>query len=65
MSTGLNSMTGVILQDFIRPLRKKPMSEASAAFFMKIIVVVLGITLLILACVVDKLGGLIQVSFTT
>ncbi|KAK6622118.1 hypothetical protein RUM44_001925 [Polyplax serrata] len=62
MSTGLNSMTGVILQDFIRPLRKKPMSEASAAFFMKIIVVVLGITLLILACVVDKLGGLIQTS---
>lgn len=62
MSTGLNSMTGVILQDFIRPLRKKPISEASAALYMKIIVLIIGVGLLILAFVVDRLGGIIQVS---
>ncbi|KAL0276708.1 UNVERIFIED_CONTAM: hypothetical protein PYX00_004221 [Menopon gallinae] len=62
MSTGLNSMTGVILQDFIRPLRKKPLSEERASLCMKAIVVVLGIIFVGLAIAVDKLGALIQTS---
>lgn len=61
MSTGLNSMTGVILVDFIRPLRKKPLSEGQASFYMKIMVVVLGCIFVALAFAVDRLGGLIQV----
>lgn len=63
MSTGLNSMTGVILIDFIRPLCKKPLSEAQASFYMKIMVVVLGCVFVALAFAVDQLGGLIQVNF--
>lgn len=62
MSTGLNSMTGVILVDFIRPLYKKPISEAKASFYMKIMVVVLGCIFVALAFAVDQLGGLIQVN---
>lgn len=61
MSTGLNSMTGVILIDFIRPLCKEPLSEAKASFYMKIMVAVLGVIFVILAFVVDQLGALIQV----
>lgn len=61
MSTGLNSMTGVILIDFIRPLSKKPLSEAQASLYMKIMVVVLGCVFVALAFAVDQLGGLIQV----
>lgn len=43
MSTGLNSMTGVIFEDLIRPMFKKPISEARASFIMKIIVTVIGV----------------------
>lgn len=42
MSTGLNSMCGVIFEDLIRPAYKKPISERAASFIMKIIVVVIG-----------------------
>lgn len=61
MSTGLNSMCGVILEDFIKPIYKKPISEARASFIMKLITVILGTIFTLLAFIVDKLGGLIQV----
>lgn len=62
MSTCLNSMTGVIFEDFIRPRLKKRISEARASFYMKLIVVVIGTFTVVLASIVDKLGGIIQVS---
>lgn len=42
MSTGLNSMCGVIFEDLIRPAYNKPISERTASFIMKVIVVVIG-----------------------
>lgn len=43
MSTGLNSMCGVIFEDLIRPAYNKPISEKTASFIMKVIVVVIGL----------------------
>lgn len=63
MSTGLNSMCGVILEDFIKPAYNKPISEARASFIMKVITVLLGTICTLLAFVVDRLGGLIQVCY--
>ncbi|XP_014260294.1 sodium-coupled monocarboxylate transporter 2-like isoform X2 [Cimex lectularius] len=60
MSTGLNSLTGVILQDIIRPAVKKPISEGKASFIMKIIVVSLGAFCVAMVFVVEHLGTLIQ-----
>lgn len=56
-------MSGVIFEDFIRPLAKKPIPEARASLILKINTVVLGAITLILAFVVDKLSGIIQVIF--
>ncbi len=61
MSTGLNSMTGVIYEDIIKPSSKKPLSEGTASFVMKVIVVVIGIICGALVFLVERLGTLIQV----
>lgn len=63
MSTNLNSLSGVILQDFIKPcMGKRQMSEQTASTTMKLIVVVLGIFCTAMVFLVDKLGAIIQVS---
>lgn len=62
MSTGLNSMTGVIFEDIIRPMWKTTLSEKTASLVMKITVVIIGIVCVILVFVVEQLGTLIQVT---
>lgn len=63
MSTGLNSMTGVIFEDLIKPRMKKPLTEGQASFLMKVIVVIIGSTCVGLVFVVEKMGAaLIQAS---
>ncbi|KAI4465465.1 sodium-coupled monocarboxylate transporter [Holotrichia oblita] len=62
MSTGLNSMTGVIFEDLIKPYVKRPLSEAKASFLMKIIVVIIGTICVAMVFVVEKMGALIQAS---
>ena len=61
MSTGLNSMTGVIFEDFIRPLYKKPISEGRASFIMKVTVFIIGIICVGLVFLVEKMNTLLQV----
>ncbi|KAI5632424.1 sodium:solute symporter family domain-containing protein [Phthorimaea operculella] len=60
MSTGLNSMCGIIFEDLIRPAYNKPISEKTASFIMKIIVVVAGTACVGLVFLVEQLGALIQ-----
>ncbi|KAF9417612.1 hypothetical protein HW555_005319, partial [Spodoptera exigua] len=60
MSTGLNSMCGVIFEDLIRPAYNKPISERAASFIMKIIVVVVGFACVALVFLVEHMGALIQ-----
>lgn len=62
MSTGLNSMTGVIFEDLIKPWLKKPLTESQASSLMKIIVVIIGSICVALVFVVEKMGALIQAS---
>lgn len=42
LSTGLNSITAVILEDFIKPFRKDSLSEQSTAIMMKSTVIIVG-----------------------
>ncbi|XP_028033040.1 sodium-coupled monocarboxylate transporter 1-like isoform X1 [Bombyx mandarina] len=60
MSTGLNSMCGVIFEDLIRPAYNKPITEKNASFIMKIIVVAIGATCVALVFLVEHMGALIQ-----
>ncbi|XP_076278532.1 sodium-coupled monocarboxylate transporter 2 isoform X2 [Lasioglossum baleicum] len=60
MSTGLNSMAGVIFEDMIRPYLRGPVSDVAASRTMKATVVVIGAICVGLVFLVEKLGGLIQ-----
>ncbi|KAG8232978.1 hypothetical protein J437_LFUL012625 [Ladona fulva] len=62
MSTMLNALTAMILEDFIRPYAKWKMTEKQASNLMKVIVLILGVICTALVFVVDKLGALIQAS---
>ena len=61
MSTGLNSMTGVIFEDLIKP-KYTNISELKSSIIMKTIVVIIGLICVTLVFVVEKLGALIQAS---
>jgi solute carrier family 5 (sodium-coupled monocarboxylate transporter), member 8/12 len=62
MSTALNSLSGVILQEFIKPcLGERQLSEQAASNIMKLIVLIVGSFCTALIFFVDQLGGIIQV----
>lgn len=54
-------MTGVLFEDFIRPRMTKPVPEGKASLIMKVTAVAIGVITVLLAALVDKLGGIIQV----
>jgi len=56
-------MAGVIFEDLIRPMTKKPISEKRASLIMKVIVVVIGTICVGLVFVVEKMGTIVQVHF--
>ncbi|XP_076618369.1 sodium-coupled monocarboxylate transporter 1 [Colletes latitarsis] len=60
MSTGLNSMSGVIYGDMIKPWFRTPVSEVTASRTIKGIVVAIGAVCVGLVFLVEKLTGLIQ-----
>ena len=62
MSTGLNSMSGVIYEDMIKPCVSRPISQNTAGKIMKFTVVVIGIICVALVSLVEKLSGIIQVT---
>ncbi|XP_031774875.1 sodium-coupled monocarboxylate transporter 1 [Apis florea] len=57
LSTGLNSMAAVVLEDFIKPFRKTPFSSKAADILLKLTVVILGVTCVALVFVVEKTGS--------
>ncbi|XP_051172195.1 sodium-coupled monocarboxylate transporter 1-like [Leptopilina boulardi] len=57
LSTGLNSMAAVILEDFIKPYRKTPFTPRGADILMKFTVIFMGILCVGLVFVVEKTGS--------
>ncbi|KAG8224758.1 hypothetical protein J437_LFUL005327 [Ladona fulva] len=64
MSTGINSMAGVIYEDFVEPFMKVKVPEAKAAFIMKVIAIAFGVVCVGMVFVVENLGTVIQVSWS-
>ncbi|XP_046815869.1 sodium-coupled monocarboxylate transporter 1-like isoform X2 [Vespa crabro] len=56
LSTGLNSMAAVVLEDFIKPFRKTGFTPRVADIFMKLTVIIVGAICVALAFVVEKTG---------
>ncbi|XP_071451637.1 sodium-coupled monocarboxylate transporter 1-like [Hetaerina americana] len=61
MSTGLNSMSGVIFEYFINPFMRVRPSEERASFIMKVICAVIGVFCVSMVFVVEHLEGVIQI----
>ncbi|XP_077301650.1 sodium-coupled monocarboxylate transporter 1-like [Arctopsyche grandis] len=56
LSTGLNSMAAVVLEDFYKPFVKNPLKENRVSNLLKIVVIVGGVLCVGLVYVVEKLG---------
>ncbi|XP_046805699.1 sodium-coupled monocarboxylate transporter 1-like [Lucilia cuprina] len=65
LSTGLNSLAAVFLEDYIKPYRKTALSESQTAIIMRLIVVFVGVLSVALVFVVEYLGhAVLQLSAT-
>lgn len=64
MSSGLNTLAGTIYEDFISPWMPPNTTEKTASTFMKVIVVVIGTIFTAMVFIVEKMGGIIQLSYS-
>lgn len=64
LSTGLNSMSCVILEDFCKPFWKSEISEATSSIIMRGTVLVLGILAVALVYIVQHMGSVLQLSMS-
>ncbi|XP_067000062.2 putative sodium-dependent multivitamin transporter [Anabrus simplex] len=64
ISSALNAMSAVVLEDFCKTLIKKPLTERQKIIIMKSVVIVFGVFGGSLAFFMDKLGTIVQLTFT-
>uniref|UniRef100_A0A336KXY7 CSON013148 protein n=1 Tax=Culicoides sonorensis TaxID=179676 RepID=A0A336KXY7_CULSO len=64
LSTGLNSMSAVLLEDFFKPYCKTPLSEKQTKYVMRGVVIVFGTICVALVFVVEHLGSVLQLSIS-
>lgn len=62
LSVVLNSTAGVLLEDICRGCLKRNPSEKAANFIVKSSIIILGILSMVFLCVVEKLGGILEVA---
>lgn len=65
LSTGLNSLAAVFLEDYIKPLYGKPMSERLTAVIMRVCTLVIGTMSVALVFVVERMGTHVVQLFMT
>lgn len=64
LSTGLNSLSAVLLEDFFKPFASKPLSERQTKFITRGTVAVFGAICVALVFVVEHLGSVLQLSMS-
>lgn len=64
LSTCLNSMSAVVLEDFVKPFVKKPLSEQATNWVMRSVVVVIGVICVFMVYVVEKMGTVLQLTMS-
>lgn len=65
MSAQLNTVSGTIYEDFVVKMFHVKFSESTASIIMKCIVIVTGVICVALVFIIEKLGGILQVSNET
>lgn len=64
LSTALNSLSGVILKDFVEPYRSKPLTERQTGYVLRGVVVAFGLISMASVPIVQRLGLVMQLSTT-
>lgn len=64
LSTGLNSLSAVILEDYIKPYVREPLSERTVNYIMRSIVLITGFSCIALVFIVEQLGAVLQMSMS-
>ncbi|KAJ6636751.1 Sodium-coupled monocarboxylate transporter 1 [Pseudolycoriella hygida] len=64
LSTCLNSMSAVVLEDFVKPFVEKPLSNKTVNWIMRSVVVVVGAICVALVVVVEKMGTVLQLTMS-
>lgn len=64
LSTGLNSMSAVMLEDFFKPFVKEPLSETQTKYIMRSVVVIFGAICVALVFVVERMGAVLMLSMS-
>ncbi|XP_045447639.1 sodium-coupled monocarboxylate transporter 1-like [Melitaea cinxia] len=64
LSTSLNSMSAVVLEDFYKPFFKRQLSERQTNWLLKSVVIFLGVLCLGLVFIVEKMGTILQLTMT-
>ncbi|XP_067948589.1 sodium-coupled monocarboxylate transporter 2-like [Watersipora subatra] len=64
ISTGLNSLSAVVLVDLIQPFRKQPLRDDHATVISKVIAVSSGLVAVLLTIMVAEVDGVLQIAFT-
>ncbi|CAH0724684.1 unnamed protein product, partial [Brenthis ino] len=64
LSTSLNSMSAVVLEDFYKPFYKRRLTERQTNWLLRSVVVLLGTVCLGLVFIVEKMGTILQLTMT-
>lgn len=64
LSTGLNSLSAVVLEDFFKTLVPRPLSDRQTSYIMRGVVAFCGALCVGLVLVVEKLGSVLQLSMS-
>lgn len=64
LSTCLNSMSAVVLEDFFKPFAKRPLSNFAINCIMRSVVVCVGVVCVALVVVVQKMGTVLQLTMS-
>lgn len=64
LSTSLNSLSAVVLEDFFKSFSKRPFTERETALIMRGTVFVFGISAVALVYVVEHMGSVLQLSMS-
>lgn len=64
LSTCLNSMSAVVLEDFVKPFVKKPLTENMTNWVMRSVVVVIGVVCVGMVYIVEKMGTVLQLTMS-